>query len=117
MADGGLHGRLLVGRPVPVRELATNASELSEQLASARVELRCDGMPVESGAGSNVLDSPLRALLHFIDALRPCQGAPNLAAGDLVTTGTWTDAWPVRSGQTWSSAYSEALDGLVVNFT
>jgi 2-keto-4-pentenoate hydratase len=116
VADGGLHGRLLVGRPVPVRELAASADGLSKRLASARVELCCDGVRVECGAGSNVLDSPLRALLHFVSALRSCQDAPELTAADIVTTGTWTDAWPVRRGQTWSSAYNDALDGLLVTF-
>ena len=30
---------------------------------------------------------------------------PPLAAGELVTTGTVTDAWPVAPGDTWSSDY------------
>lgn len=116
VADSGLHGRLLVGRPVPVRELAADAAGLSRRLAAARVELSSDGVVVESGAGSNVLDSPLLALRHFIDELCSCPGAPGLAAGDMVTTGTWTDAWPVRRGQTWSSSYDDALEGLQVTF-
>jgi 2-oxo-3-hexenedioate decarboxylase len=116
VADGALHGRLLVGRPVPVRALAADATALSERLAAARVELRCDGAAVESGAGSNVLDGPVQALLHFINELRACPGAPALAAGDVITTGTWTDAWPVQRGQAWSSSYSDALDGLLVRF-
>jgi 2-oxo-3-hexenedioate decarboxylase len=117
VADGGLHGRLLVGRPVPVRELAADTGALSRRLASTRVELRCDGAAVETGVGSNVLDSPLHALHQFVNALCACRGAPELAAGDIITTGTWTDAWPVRRGQTWSSAYDDALSGLRVSFS
>jgi len=32
---------------------------------------------IESDIGSNVLDCPLRARLHLVDALRSCQGAPD----------------------------------------
>lgn len=37
-----------------------------------------------------------------------------LAAGDIITTGTWTDARPAQCGQAWSSSYSDALHGLLV---
>jgi 2-oxo-3-hexenedioate decarboxylase len=34
---------------------------------------------------------------------------PSLAAGEAITTGTITDAWPLERGQTWRSDYG-ALD-------
>ena len=44
------------------------------------------------------------------------QFAP-LAAGEIVTTGTITDAWPVVAGETWSSNYGAlGLDGLTLTF-
>jgi 2-oxo-3-hexenedioate decarboxylase len=70
---------------------------------------------VETGCGANVLDSPLRALHHFLLALRQCPGAPDLKRGDVVTTGTWTDAWPVRPGQSWSGAFGAPLSHLHID--
>jgi 2-oxo-3-hexenedioate decarboxylase len=64
-----------------------------------------------------VLDSPLHALLHFLVELRSCPGATDLAAGDIVTTGTWTDAWPVQAGETWAARFDSALPSLEVRFT
>jgi len=117
VADGGLHARLLVGRRTPVRDLANGAAALDELLAQARVSLLKGGAVVEEGQGSNVLDSPLRALLHFTQTLRDCAGAPDLQAGDVVTTGTWTDAWPVTPGEHWTARFSSPLPRLDVTFT
>jgi len=116
VADGGLHARLLVGPRVPVADLASDAGRLHEVLAGARMGLHRNGVLVERGAGENVLDGPLRALAHFIAELRACPGAPGLAAGDIVTTGTWTDAWPVRAGESWTARFDSALAGLAVGF-
>ena len=117
VADGALHARLLVGPRVPLRELARDAHTLDGLLAGAGVTLLKDGQPVEQGRGANVLDSPLRALLHFVTTLRACPGAPDLQAGDVVTTGTWTDAWPVQPGEHWAAQFSAPLPGLSVRFT
>lgn len=71
---------------------------------------------MEEGAGANVLDSPLRALMHFLIELRSCPGATDLVAGDVVTTGTWTDAWPVLAGEKWTAGFDSALPVLEVRF-
>ena len=63
-----------------------------------------------------MLDSPLRALLHFLAELRAGPGASDIAAGDIVTTGTWTDAWPVCAGEVWSARFDSALPALEVGF-
>ncbi len=117
VADGGLHARLLVGRQVPVAALPGDAAALARQLAAARVTLRCDGANVDTGVGANVLDSPLHALLHFMQALRDCPGATDLQPGDVVTTGTWTDAWPVAPGQRWLAEFEAPLEPLAIHFT
>ena len=125
MADNGLHARLLVGARRPVRDLAGDAITLQALLAAATVTLhRADGpadadravAPVDSGRGANVLDDPLQALLHFVRELRACPGAPDLRAGDLITTGTWTDAWPVQAGERWQARFSTPLSALSVRF-
>ena len=114
VVDGALHARLRVGRRIPVRELSSNAQELDQVLARAEVALSRDGQVLERGVGANVLDSPLRALHHFVQELRHCPGAPELLTGDVVTTGTWTDAWPIAPGEHWSARFSAPLVSLQV---
>ena len=114
VADGALHARLLVGRRIPLRELSAGALALDRVLADAEVALERNGVVVERGMGANVLDSPLRALQHFVRELRQCPGAPDLSAGDVVTTGTWTDAWPVAPGEHWAARFSPPLASLQV---
>lgn len=99
----GLHGKLVVGPPTPVEPDARDA--LAATLATFRVTLRRDGAFVEEGAGANVLDSPAHALVHLNDVLASQPSMPPLAAGELVSTGTLTDAWPVAPGETWTSDY------------
>lgn len=117
VADGGLHAHLLVGRKAPTREVATSAVELEKRLTAAKVSLRHNGREVEQGLGANVLDGPLHALHHFMQELRRCPSAPDLQAGDVITTGTWTDAWPVQAGQTWTAHFDAPLSRLDVTFS
>lgn len=112
MTDGGLHARLLVGQHMPVQQLASDAQALHTLLAQARVTLLKNGQAVEQGTGANVLDSPLNALHHFLKELRQCPGAVDLRAGDVVTTGTWTDAWPLQVGERWRAEFSAPLGSL-----
>ena len=114
IADGSLHALLLVGARTPVRTIAGDAAQLHALLAGARVTLRQGDSIIDQGTGTNVLDSPLQALLHFLTELRQCPGAPDLLAGDVVTTGTWTDAWPVAAGEHWTVRFSAPLASLEV---
>ena len=120
VADGGLHGLLLVGHRVKLAGAAPEAVVAS--LAGLRIKLYGDGVLKDEGSGANVLDGPVQALLHFVNELRATPGAPALQAGDLITTGTLTDAWPVAAGQTWHTAIEASgpgaggLKGLTVQF-
>lgn len=116
VADGALHARLLVGPRVPVREVAAEASGFEARLAGARTRLFMGDALKEEGEGRNVLDGPLHALKHFLEALRECPGATDLQAGDVVTTGTWTDAWPVAPGEHWRAEFDAPLSPLAVRF-
>lgn len=116
MADSGLHGRLLVGRKTPLAEVARDATALHDALAAATVRLCRGDEIVDRGCGANVLDCPLHALLHFVRELRACPGAPDIRAGDVLTTGTWTDAWAVEPGQQWRAAFDAPLTPLAVRF-
>ena len=117
VADSGLHARLLVGARHPVQTLANEAAHLDQWLAQSQVTLKQDGRLVDQGQGVNVLGSPLQALHHFIGELRRCPGAPDLVAGDLVTTGTWTDAWPIQAGEHWTAEWSMPGFSLGLNTT
>jgi 2-oxo-3-hexenedioate decarboxylase len=86
-------------------------------MATARVNFVKDGQVLESGGGVNVLDGPLLALQHFLQELRACPGAPDLLPGDVITTGTWTDAWPVAPGEKWKAEFASPLSGLRIEFT
>ena len=115
VADSGLHARLLVGPRVPVRALVQDAQALHALLSTAQVSLHKNGEPVAQGVGAHVLDSPLLALHHFLQTLRACPGATDLQAGDVVTTGTWTDAFAIAPGEAWSAQFSSPLPSLKVN--
>ncbi len=116
IADGSLHARLIVGTRVPVRNIASNSAALCEALAASSVRLSHDGALKESGKGSAVLGDPLHALHHFLQELTQCSGAPKLQAGDVITTGTWTDAWPIEAGQTWEADFSAPFCRLTARF-
>ena len=112
ITDSGLHAKLVVGKPINIKEVADNGDELHSLLSGMSLELMQSGKSIEKGAAANVLDSPLMALLYFLKALRSCPGAPDVQAGDVITTGTWTDAWPLEQGQHWQSHYDAPLTGL-----
>jgi 2-oxo-3-hexenedioate decarboxylase len=116
VADGGLHSRLVVGRPVKVAGIARDAEAFNAVLAACTVRLHKNGQQAEAGQGRNVLGSPLLALLHFLAELRRCPGGPELQAGDVVTTGTWTDAWPVQAGEVWQADFDAPMSSLRVTF-
>jgi 2-oxo-3-hexenedioate decarboxylase len=112
----GLHAALVVGTPIRLEDADREA--LAHRLPAFEVELRHDGEVVDRGVGANVLDSPALALAHAADVLAAHPGLVPLARGELVTTGTITDAWPVAAGQTWSSDYGTlGLAGLTLTFT
>ena len=113
IADGGLHGALFVG---PRRLVADAAREtLAADLAALRVELSRNGEAMDTGIGANALDGPLSALAHLVAALSDDPFNPPLAAGEMVTTGTLTRAFPVMPGEVWETRIGGfAIPGLSV---
>jgi 2-oxo-3-hexenedioate decarboxylase len=111
----GLHGALLVG---PAARLAAPRRDaLAAMLPSFELSLSNGDTVVDRGRGSYVLDSPALALLHLARVLSGQPRFPALAAGEIVTTGTVTDAWPVQPGQTWRSDYGAlGIPGLELSF-
>jgi 2-oxo-3-hexenedioate decarboxylase len=104
--QNAFHGHLVLGRQVPMRP------EWVEQLPGVSVVLLKNEREVERGAGANVLDSPLLALSHLVSLL-----PEKLQAGELVSTGTMTDAHPVAPGETWRTRLEGLpLEGLTLSF-
>jgi 2-oxo-3-hexenedioate decarboxylase len=101
-ADFALHGALLVGPRVPVRDWPTLAADLS----ALRVDLSCNGVAKDSGEGGVVLDGPLQALQALIDSMVAATPHWRLRAGEVITTGTLTDAWPLTAGERWTTRLS-----------
>lgn len=111
--DNGLHGRLIVGTPTDVRKIPG----LAGLLPNAKVKLYKGHALVDEGAGSYVLDSPLLALSFFIETLEKQNGAPPLEPGEIISTGTLTDAHPVAAGETWRTSFGGIdLPGLEIAF-
>lgn len=112
-ADNGLHGRLVVGTPVPVGDVPG----LAEKLPKVEAKLFCGDQLKERGFGANVLGSPLLSLGYLVALLKEQAEAEPLRAGEVITTGVLTDAHPVAPGETWHTEISGLpLRGLTLVF-
>jgi 2-oxo-3-hexenedioate decarboxylase len=98
-AFNGLHGRLILGSAVAL----DSVPDLQTRLRAFEMLLKKEGTVVDRGIGEIVLGSPLAALGHLVEVLVRQPQSPSLAAGEIVTTGTLTDAHPVAAGETWST--------------
>ena len=113
-ADNGLHGRLILGAPVEVQRIAG----LAAALPFLKVSLKKDGEIKDRGIGSNVLGSPLLALAFLVELLATQKESAPLEAGEIISTGTLTDAHPVAPGEHWSTAFhGMELNGMEIEFT
>jgi 2-oxo-3-hexenedioate decarboxylase len=106
--DNGLHGRLIVGTPVPLRD--------ADKLPLVEARLYKGERLVDEGVGANVLGSPLLSLAHLVELLRKQPAAPPLTTGEIITTGVLTDAHPVAPGETWRTEVT-GLAGLKITFS
>lgn len=114
VADCSPHGALLIGPPQPMAGLG---ADVVAALESFTLDLSGDGRHVETGRGSNVLGSPLAAIVHLLSVLAAQPDAAPLQAGEIVTTGTITMAHSVRVGETWrSEVHGIGLPGLTIKF-
>jgi 2-oxo-3-hexenedioate decarboxylase len=113
-ASFGLHGCLVVGPVMALDELARD--RLVASLPTFEVALQRGSEIVERGRGSNVLGSPALVLQHLARVLASQPQAPLLAAGEIITTGTLTDAWPIAPGTSWRSDYGQlGVPGLAIH--
>jgi 2-keto-4-pentenoate hydratase len=113
VADGGLHGRYVAAGGISVA--GRDPKRLAEQLATFRIRLYRNGAPAREGGGDLVLGSPLNALAHAIRLLDSLPNHEPIEAGEIVTTGTLTDAMPIAPGETWSTRlYGLGIPGVIL---
>jgi 2-oxo-3-hexenedioate decarboxylase len=111
----GLHGALVIGAPLAVTD--ANRAALAAALPAFELTLSRDDIVIDRGVGANVLGSPALALAHLARLLADQPQSPKLAAGEIITTGTVTDAWPIAAGEVWSSDYGAlGIKGLALSF-
>jgi 2-oxo-3-hexenedioate decarboxylase len=107
-AAQALHACFWFGPPVPLPDDLGVLEQFSLTMDGPRGQLQ--------GHARDVLDGPLHALRFLVETLES-QGADPIKPGEIVTTGTLTDAGAVASGETWRTAFSGLdLSGLTVRF-
>ena len=114
IACNGLHGALLLGGQCVA---PGDRDAWARTLSTFEIDLYRDGDPMDHGHAANVIDGPVHALLHLIEVLRHDRHNPPLQAGEIVTTGTLTRAFPAISGHHWNTVlHGIPLDGISVTF-
>jgi len=119
VAAFGLHGTLIVGEPHMLS--AATRRNLAEILTHASLSLSCcteeSVVLCGAGFGSDLIESPVHAILRMHQMLQSQPQFAPLGAGEIITTGSWIRPLPIQAGQTWISAFSGvALQGLTVTF-
>ena len=99
----GLHGALIVGPATSLDD--PSRDRLAASLADFELTLSRGAEIVDRGHGSYTLGSPALGLQHLARVLESQPDAPPLRAGEIVTTGTLTDAWSLAPGSRWRSDY------------
>jgi 2-oxo-3-hexenedioate decarboxylase len=80
-------------------------------LGNFGVRLKRNGAVVAEGRARHVLGGPVSALRFLVEEIARHPRSEPLAAGEMVTTGTLTDAQPMRPGDVWSTE----LDGIGID--
>jgi 2-oxo-3-hexenedioate decarboxylase len=115
VAAFALHGAYRLGPRVPIAQAP--AEGWLAALAGFEISLSCDGVLMDRGQAANVLGGPLSALRHLNDLLAGDPHNPPLTAGEVVTTGTVTRAFPVVPSEHWrTELHGLALPGLSIRF-
>ena len=114
VAAYGLHGALMIG---PRQPLDGEREAWLRGLTELEIDLARDGTVVDHGRATNVLGGPLSALRYLIAVLAADPLNPPIAAGEIVTTGTLTRAFPVAPGEAWQTALTGVpLAGIAIQF-
>ena len=116
----GLHGCLLIG---PRASPSQFSEPLAQALSGAKLVLAKfvasnhvlsrqgagDFKVMAQGQGANVLDGPIQALAFLAKSL--AEQGETLKAGQMITTGTLTDAMPIAAGELWRTQWVSSVKG------
>jgi 2-oxo-3-hexenedioate decarboxylase len=113
VAAFGLHGASLIG---PRRFISEDEHDFWFGAVPAfKIDLLRDDLVADHGLAANVLNGPLSALRHLVELLADDPHNPPLRAGEIVSTGTLTRAFPVEAGETWHTVITGLpLDGITL---
>ena len=104
IASGGLHGCLVIGKKLFVN------NDVERDLADLKVRLFKDASFEEEGTGANVLDGPVSAVRYLHKSLAGIKNQVLLSSGNIITTGTMTDAKPVFPGEKWTGKFEGIIE-------
>jgi 2-oxo-3-hexenedioate decarboxylase len=113
VASFGYHVALLIGQPLFVA--GQNLEVLAAQLGNFSLKLSKNSALAAEGVAANVLGSPLFSLEAL--AILASTSAP-LQLGEVVTSGTITDAQFITSGESWTAQIAGlALPDFSIDFS
>lgn len=98
----GVHGALFVGAK---HDLSGDGAERMRELSNFSVELENDRGEIRKGDACDILGGPLQALKFLVEEIARYPVSEPLRAGELVTTGTLTEAMPAVPGETWTARF------------
>lgn len=115
VANNALHGAFFLGEKVSP---GSDRAAWLDALAGFEISLYRGGELVDTGHARNVLDGPLFAIKHLLDLLKDDPHNPPVVAGEIVSTGTVTKAWPVVPGERWrTEVRGLKLPGVEIRFS
>ena len=103
-ADWACHARLVIGEPQALRR--GDIAALARALPEIKAALWTGGVKQIEGVGANVLGSPAYALGFLADLVAKQPFMEPIAAGEIISTGTISDALPIKPGETWTTEIS-----------
>jgi 2-oxo-3-hexenedioate decarboxylase len=109
VAAGSLHGKLYLGPWQRTPQSPHALKTLAAQLANFSVRLlkkqsgQQDAVEIEKAPSTRVLSNPVNSLGYLAQAMQRCDFPRALQVGDIVLTGTITNAYPVEAGDVWST--------------
>ncbi|MBU2581488.1 MAG: fumarylacetoacetate hydrolase family protein [Alphaproteobacteria bacterium] len=98
----GMHGALFIG---PKCRLSADGSAAGAPISGFEVTLRSDAGEARRGSSSDILGGPLKVLSYIVEEIARYPGSAPLRQGEVVTTGTLTDAMPAKPGETWRASF------------
>ncbi len=104
IASGGLHGCLVVGKKLIIN------NDVERDLVDLKVRLFKGASLEEEGTGANVLDGPVSAIRYLHKSLAGIKNQVLLSSGNIITTGTMTDAKPVFPGEKWTGKFEGIIE-------